>query len=116
MRVFRIGFWLALAVQCWALYVPRPPSVDSGLPLDKVVHVGIFALVTWVGLQAGWRWVVPLMVVQAAASEAIQHFYLSARGGDLFDFVADLAGIGLGWAIWRVRPVTTEETQGYSRI
>lgn len=100
--MFRLAFATALGVQFWALYVPRPPSVESGLPLDKVVHLGLFAIVTWLGLQAGWRWVLPLMVGQAFASEAIQHYLLAERGGDVLDLTADLAGIGLGWAIWRV--------------
>lgn len=110
MRWIRIAFGLALAWQFWALYVPRPPSVDSGLPLDKVVHVGLFALVTWLGLQAGWRWVVPLMIVQAAASELIQLFFLPSRGGDWWDFTADLVGIAVGWGLARVRTVTPAKT------
>lgn len=99
MRWTRIAFALALAVQCWALYVPRPPTVESGLPLDKVVHLALFAVVTWLGVRAGWRWVVPLMIVQAAVSELVQLLLLPNRGGDWWDLLADVAGIGLGWAL-----------------
>jgi hypothetical protein len=98
MRWFRIAFVIAFAVQLWALYVPRPPSVETGLPLDKVVHLGLFAVVTWLGLKAGWRWVVPLMVLQAFVSELIQWF-MPNRGGDWWDLLADLAGVALGWAL-----------------
>ncbi len=100
----------AFLVQCWALYVPRAPSVESGLPLDKVVHLGVFALVTWLGLRAGWRWVVPLMVVQAGASELVQWYFLPNRGGDWWDLTADLLGIALGWGLARVRTVTPAKT------
>lgn len=110
MRWIRIAFGLAVVVQCWALYVPRPPSVESGLPLDKVVHLGLFALVTWLGLQAGWRWVVPLMIAQAAASELIQLLFLPNRGGDWWDLTADLLGIALGWAVARVTTLTPADT------
>lgn len=110
MRWIRIAFGLAVVVQCWALYVPRPPSVESGLPLDKVVHFGLFALVTWLGLQAGWRWVVPLMIAQAAASELIQLLFLPNRGGDWWDLTADLLGIALGWAVARVTTLTPADT------
>lgn len=110
MRWFRIAFVLAFLVQCWALYVPRPPSVDSGLPLDKVVHIGVFAVVTWLGLRAGWRWVVPLMVVQAVVSELVQLYFLPSRGGDWWDLTADLLGVALGWALARMTLATTAKT------
>lgn len=116
MRWKRIGFFAAFAVQCWALYVPRPPSVESGLPLDKVVHVGVFALVTWLGLVAGYRWVVPLMIVQAAASELVHLYFLPSRGGDWWDLTADLVGVGVGVLAARVIPLTLPRTKGGSGI
>ena len=94
-----MGFGLALLVQVWALYVPRPPTVDSGLPLDKVVHIALFGVVTWLGLRLGYRWIVPAMVAQAALSELVQWWLLPQRGGDIWDFVADVAGITLAWVI-----------------
>jgi VanZ family protein len=95
----RIAFAVAVLVQMWALYVPRGPSVDSGLPLDKVVHAGLFLLVTWLGLRLGWRWIVPVMVGQAALSELVQTWLLPQRSGDWGDLVADLAGIALAVVI-----------------
>ncbi len=94
----RIAAVLALLVQFWALYVPKAPGIQTGLPLDKVVHFGLFALVTWLGVRAGVpaKWVVLLMVVQAAASELTQSFFLAQRGGEWWDFAADLAGIAVG--------------------
>ena len=88
-------FGLALLVQVWALYVPSAPSVDTGLPLDKVVHAALFALVTWLGLRLGYRWIIPAMVAQAALSELVQSWFLPQRSGDIADLLADLLGIDL---------------------
>ena len=58
---------LALLVQFWALYVPGT-RIQTGLPLDKVGALRLFALVTWFRRAAGVqpKWVISLMVVQAA--------------------------------------------------
>lgn len=88
-----------MLVQVWALYVPRAPAVDSGLPLDKLVHVTLFAVVTWLGLRLGFRWIIPAMLAQAALSELVQWWFLPDRGGDVWDFVADVVGIALAWVI-----------------
>lgn len=94
----RIAAALALLVQFWALYAPKAPGIQTGLPVDKVVHFGLFAMVTWLGVRAGIpaKWAVLLMVVQAAASELTQSVFLAQRGGDWWDFAADLAGIAVG--------------------
>lgn len=104
-RSWQISFAVALAVQFWALYVPRAPGLQTGLPLDKVVHLALFAAVTWLGLRCGLppTWVVALMLMQAALSELVQHWWLPQRGGDWWDFVADVAGIALGLALCRAR-------------
>lgn len=101
----RVLFGIALALQFWALYVPRTPTVESGLPLDKLVHLGLFAVVTWLGLRAGLprAGLVIAMVVQAGISEMTQWLFLPQRGGDWWDFAADLAGIGLGVLLARDR-------------
>ena len=89
------GVFLA---QCIALYLPKVPSSESDLPLDKVAHVVMFAVVTGVAVWAGiaWKWVVAVMLAQAVISELVQGYLLAGRGSDPWDFVADLVGIGLG--------------------
>jgi len=100
-----MAFLSSMLIQSWALYVPRAPGLQTGLPLDKVVHFALFAVVTWLGLRAGLpaRWLVPLMLAQAAASELVQHIWLPQRGGDWWDFVADVTGIAAGVALGRTR-------------
>ncbi|MCB0919777.1 MAG: VanZ family protein [Actinobacteria bacterium] len=89
---------LAVGAQTLALYWPRPPSgPQTSLPLDKFVHVLLFAVPTfallWAGLGVGW--VVLIMTVQLLASEAIQSF-MPTRSAELGDLVADLLGVLLG--------------------
>jgi VanZ family protein len=93
-----VAFGVAIAVQCWALYTPSPPSAESGLPLDKVVHLLLFAGVALLGVLAGVRirWLVLGLTGQAVLSEVVQGALLAERGADLWDLLADLLGIALG--------------------
>ncbi len=105
-RPWQVAFAVALLVQVWVLYWPRPPSVDTGLPLDKVIHFALFAAVTYAGVLAGLRkpLITAIMGAQALLSEAVQHFWLPQRGGDVWDLVADVAGITVGVWVARDRP------------
>jgi hypothetical protein len=102
-RAWLAAFLVAIAVQCVLLYIPRTPSVDSGLPIDKVVHVAMFAAVAATGVRAGVdvRILVVALVAQAVLSEVIQWALLPGRGGDPVDAMADLAGIAVGVALGR---------------
>ena len=95
-----VAFGCAVIVQCWALYTPSPPPSGSGLPLDKLVHFALFAGVGLLGVLAGLpaRWLLLGLALQAVASEVIQAAWLSRRGGDVFDLVADLLGAAAG--VW----------------
>ncbi len=89
----------ALALQLAVLYAPRAPSVATGgLPVDKLVHVVVFALPTAALIRAGApaRWVVGLMALHAPLSEVVQHAMLPNRSGDGADMAADLLGVGIG--------------------
>ena len=35
-------------------------------------------------------------------SEAVQHWFLPRRTGDVTDLAADLVGLALGWLAWRL--------------
>ena len=90
---------LALGLQLAVLYVPRAPSIDTGgLPVDKLVHIAVFALPTvaliWAGVPRGW--VIGLMAVHAPLSEVVQDRFLAHRSGDPWDVAADLLGVALG--------------------
>jgi hypothetical protein len=75
-RGWQIAFALACVVNVLVLYSPE--SGPSNIPYaDKLV---------------------PVLVLNAAVSELVQHYWLSQRSGDVFDAVADVAGVALG--VW----------------
>jgi VanZ family protein len=90
---------LALGVQLAVLYAPRAPAMDTGgIPVDKLVHVAVFALPTVALIGAGVPrgWVIGLMALHAPLSEVIQGALLTDRSAEGADVVADLAGVALG--------------------
>lgn len=95
--LWRIAFVLAVVAQFLALYWPRTPSIDTGLPVDKLVHVALFGIVALLGTLARLPlgWLAAALVAQALVSELVQGL-LPARGTDAQDFLADLLGVGLG--------------------
>ncbi|MDR5699386.1 VanZ family protein [Agromyces aerolatus] len=96
-----VAFGFAIVVQLVVLYVPSAPS-GPGIPgFDKLVHAGIFLVPAVLGVLAGARvvWLAAVLAVHAFASEALQHLLLPERAGDVWDVVADLAGLALGLAI-----------------
>jgi VanZ family protein len=98
-RGWQIAFALACVVNVLVLYSPE--SGPSKIPYaDKVVHVLLFAAVAFTGTKLGLplAWLVPVLVLNAAVSELVQHYWLSQRSGDVFDAVADVAGVALG--VW----------------
>ncbi len=92
---------LAVLLHLAVLYAPTVPDTGvSGVPgADKTAHVAVFALVVaaalWAGLPA--RVVVPLGLAHAVVSEVVQHAAYPGRSGDVWDVVADVVGVGLGW-------------------
>lgn len=109
----------ALALQIAVLYVPRAPGVAvDGLPLDKFVHVAVFALPTYALIRLGWSraTVGVLMVGQAVASELTQHVMLSQRSGDPADVLADLVGVLLGVVLAGRRPAQASTSPSISPV
>lgn len=95
---------LALVVNLWVLYAPRVSGPEvPGIRLDWVGHALTFAALTFTALMARVppALVLVLVTVNAAASEAIQHWFLPERTGDVTDLVADLVGVAVGWFGWR---------------
>ena len=98
-RLWRLAFGLALAVQLIAVYSPQGLVGPGITGLDKVVHVSIFfapaVALLMMGIRA--RWALGILALHAPVSELIQHFFLPHRSGDVFDALADLSGVALGW-------------------
>ena len=99
-------YWASLAVAThWP--PPKPPS-DGGIA-DKVLHFLAYAILAWLlcwawrprKATATWRWAIPialLLAVYGAIDERTQ--LLVGRSCELFDWLADLAGIAAGIAIY----------------
>ena len=103
---WRVAFAFAVAASFLVLYWPS--AGGPGIPhADKVVHVVLFAAMAF----AGFRGRIPALLlvaflaVHAGSSEVIQDRLLPGRGGDVYDVVADLAGVLAGWVLhwasWR---------------
>jgi hypothetical protein len=98
----------ALVVQLAVLYSPVAPAGPQIAGLDKLVHIGVFAVPVLAALMAGMSapWVLGILAVHAPVSELVQHFALPHRSGDPFDVMADFAGIALGalaYLVWNRR-------------
>ena len=86
--------------------------------LDKWVHLGFFAVLVWLwarGLRiSGGKSMTGLAiaaVLYGLMVEVIQHQFVVNRSFDLFDLVADAAGIGVGAVMTRMRGFRGRESR-----
>jgi VanZ family protein len=99
--VGRLSFGLAVLVSLVVLFLPASgvPSAPPGV--DKLVHLGVFALL---GLTGRWAGVPPLPLVLALAgyaglSEVLQGLLPIGRSAEVLDAVVDCVGVSLGVAV-----------------
>lgn len=97
----RLLFGVACAGQLFVLYWPGSPGPGLFPYSDKLVHLGVFGLVAFLGRWVGIRPSVigGILVAHAVVSEVIQATLLPARSGDPVDALADIVGVGLGLAV-----------------
>ncbi|MEX5721212.1 VanZ family protein [Geodermatophilus maliterrae] len=78
------------------------PSAPPGV--DKVVHLTLFLALALAGRWAGVRPVplVALLLAYGAVSEVVQAVAPLQRSGSVVDWLADVAGVVLGVAVWAV--------------
>ena len=102
LRLLAVLWTLGIAL---ALAWPHPdlPSPPSTLPLDKFVHVALFAGfgLLWMGalrpaLRRRSAWVAGAGLLFAVATEAGQHVLPFGRAASGLDALADAAGLALG--------------------
>jgi len=105
----RTALWWVLAVlvvfQLVALYTPGTSGVPEPMYVDKVVHAAMFGLPVYVlGRLTSRKWLwAGVFVVHAGLSEIIQYSFIPGRDGDIFDFTADVVGIGIALLALRWR-------------
>jgi uncharacterized membrane protein len=94
---------VAVVVQLVAVYAPSGGGAPPFPNADKIVHAAIFAAPVVFGVLAGLRplLVVGVVAVHAPVSELVQWSLLPQRDGDVWDAVADLGGVALGWLLAR---------------
>ncbi|MCE3554576.1 VanZ family protein [Pseudonocardia sp. RS11V-5] len=97
----RLSFALAVLVSLVVLFMPASgvPSAPQGV--DKLVHLGVFALL---GVTGRWAGVPPLPLVlglagYAGLSEVLQGVLPIGRDAELLDAVVDCLGVSLGIAL-----------------
>ncbi|MCW2818924.1 MAG: VanZ family protein [Marmoricola sp.] len=87
--------FLLLVLVSLAVFLTPGPDVPQGGPNDKVVHAGIFVVLTLSGLLAAVR--PPRLgaglAAYAALSEVLQATLPIQRDGDWRDWVADVTGV-----------------------
>ncbi len=95
---------VAVLVQLVVLYAPSAPGVPLFPGADKVIHLLLFAVPVLLLLLLGVdpRVVLGVFAVHAGVSELVQGLVLPDRSGDAVDALADLAGVALGWTVWRL--------------
>ena len=96
---------VAVVLQTCVLYWPVV-SVEGPVSwTDKVVHVFVFAVPTYL---VGWALrrvglAVAIFLLHAPLSELVQHFLLPGRSGDVWDAVVDVIGVALAAGLLLVR-------------
>ncbi len=113
LRVLAAVLWtVIILVLCWTpqIYIPvseGPGSLAQQLHLDKFVHAGIFAVfsVLWLRTRPSsktmYLWVLLAGSALAAITEIVQNIPIINREGEFEDFLADFAGLLLGFPAFR---------------
>lgn len=99
-RVFRLGFFVVLALLVVLSVVPPAERPQTGVP-HALEHVGAFALaglLFGLAYAGGWLWRAGVLVVLAGGIELAQIF-VPGRHARLSDLVTDTGGALLGLAL-----------------
>jgi VanZ family protein len=98
----RGAFAVVVLVSLAVLFAPGGdvPSAPPGV--DKLIHAGLFAALALSGRWAGVRGSVltAILVPYAAVSEVLQGLTSLNRSASTADWLADIAGLLLGLALW----------------
>jgi len=92
----RIVFWLLFATSAVLFFSPIQVQEQTGLGLDKIVHVALFAIMAYFGTKAfrDKRFQTSIFLfAYALAVEFIQTAFIAHRSGDWLDAFAGTAGI-----------------------
>ncbi len=103
----RLVFYSALVTGAWMAFDPTPGGLQATIN-DKLLHASGFAAMAFLSHLAyphlRFIWLVLLLAAFGLAIEVVQ-FYLPYRHFSLWDFTADILGIGMYFLIL-AKPVT----------
>ncbi|MCF7548433.1 VanZ family protein [Pseudonocardia sp. WMMC193] len=97
----RLSFALAVLVSLVVLFLPASGVPTAAPGVDKLVHLGVFALL---GATGRWARIPPLPLVlglsgYAVLSEVLQDVLPIGRDAEILDVVADCVGVSVGVAV-----------------
>jgi hypothetical protein len=103
--IWRSAFWLLLLGTFYLSLIPSQHIPTAFSFWDKAQHASAFATLAYVGLRAYPGRLVLLLCGLSLFGVAIEvaQWLTGWRFGDWQDWIADCAGLALGWAAWRVR-------------
>jgi VanZ family protein len=113
-KLFR-SKWLVLGwflMMCVLFFLPGSDLPQGhwldDIHIDKLVHVGLFAVLIFLWLSAFPStvnyyvlWVLFAALIYGLAVEFIQRTWVPNRSFDLFDVAADFLGAIVGWMVFR---------------
>lgn len=89
---------------------PELPTFADLLQPDKIIHIGIFGFYIYLQIKGFYRcehlpwlkknavfWALFIGIFMGAGTELLQQFVIPFRRGDIFDFIANLAGCTAGY-------------------
>lgn len=98
----RGAFSVAVLVSLAVLFAPASDVPTAPPGVDKLVHLGLFAVLAvtgrWAGVAA--RALGPLLIGYAVVSELAQGLSVLGRSASLADGIADVLGVLLGLSAW----------------
>jgi len=100
--IMKYLFWILFLMSAVAFFTPLQVQENTGLGLDKIVHIGLFAVLTLLGVLSYKKAAMPVILLlffYVFASELIQKNYIPHRSFDVYDILADCVGVVLGLLI-----------------
>lgn len=89
--------WLMVAIVCWLSLTPHPPEPPKLLGWDKAQHALAYAgLMFWFRqvFYRNWRW--PAFLIALGITLEFLQGFTGGRTPDIFDAIANAAGILIG--------------------
>lgn len=98
MKIHKLAFWIAYILSAVLFFTPISVGGQDGFGLDKIVHAGMFFVLTFLSFKAfpnRKTHAVIFLLGYMFATEFIQGYYLPLRHFDWYDITFDTIGLVL---------------------